>query len=73
MNNVQSVGASISQGASISARFKMLLRLHKLEARRGIKDIFDNPFANLMTVLVIAIALALPAGLQILLDNPWDI
>ena len=78
MSAVQPVGASITQGASISARFKMLLRLHKLEARRGIKDIFDNLFANFMTVLVIAIALALPAGLQILLDNgkslsqSWD-
>ncbi len=78
MSNEQPVGASIAQGASLSARFKMLFRLHKLEAKRGIKDILDNPFSNFMTVLVIAIALALPAGLQILLDNgksisqSWD-
>jgi cell division transport system permease protein len=71
-------GASISQGASISARLKMLFRLHKIEGKRGLKDILDNPFSNFMTVLVIAIALALPAGLQILLDNSknlsqsWD-
>ena len=68
----------MTQGASFSARLKMLVRLHKLEANRGLKDIFDNPFSNFMTVLVIAIALALPAGLQILLDNgknlsqSWD-
>jgi len=78
MSNEHLVGASIAQGASFSARFKMLFRLHKLESKRGIKEIFDNPFANFMTVLVIAIALALPAGLQILLDNgknlsqSWD-
>lgn len=78
MSNEQPLGASMAQGASLSARFKMLFRLHKLEARRGIKDILDNPFSNFMTVLVIAIALALPAGLQILLDNgknlsqSWD-
>ncbi len=78
MSNDHPVGASITQGASFIARFKMLLRLHKLEARRGIKEIFDKPFSNFMTVLVIAIALALPAGLQIMLDNgkslsqSWD-
>jgi cell division transport system permease protein len=72
------VGASLSQGATIGARFKMLVRLHKIEARRGIRDIFANPISNFMTVLVIAIALALPAGLQILLDTgktlskSWD-
>ncbi len=78
MSNDHPTGASLAQGASFSARFKMLLRLHKLEARRGIKELFDNPFSNFMTVLVIAIALALPAGLQIMLDNgknlsqSWD-
>lgn len=78
MSNEQFGGASKAQGASFSARFKMLIRLHKLEAKRGIKEIFDNPFSNFMTVLVIAIALALPAGLQIMLDNgkslsqSWD-
>lgn len=71
-------GASLSQGATLGARFKMLSRLHKIEARRGIADIFSNPISNFMTILVIAIALALPAGLQILLDNgkalsqSWD-
>lgn len=78
MSNDQLTGASVSQGATFSARFKMLGRLHKIEAKRGIRDIFANPLSNLMTVLVIAIALALPAGLQILLENgkslsqSWD-
>ncbi len=64
-----SQGANYTQSTRISNRFKMLIRLHKLEARRGLKDIISNPFTNFMTVLVIAIALALPAGLQILLEN----
>lgn len=78
MSNNFPAGASLAKGASFSARLKMLFRLHKLEARRGIQEIFENPFSNFMTVLVIAIALALPAGLQILLDNgkslsqSWD-
>ena len=72
------IGASVAQGASIGARFKMWLRLHKIEANRGIKEILSNPFSNTMTAMVIAIALALPAGLQIMLDNgkqlsqSWD-
>ena len=78
MSSDQLSGASLSQGATLGARFKMLSRLHKIEARRGIADIFSNPISNFMTILVIAIALALPAGLQILLDNgkalsqSWD-
>lgn len=69
MSNDQLSGASLSQGATLNARLKMLTRLHKIEAKRGIADIFSNPISNFMTILVIAIALALPAGLQILLDN----
>jgi cell division transport system permease protein len=71
-------GANKSQGVTLSSRFNMLIRLHKIEAKRSIIEILSNPIANLMTVLVIAIALALPAGLQILLDNgktlsnSWD-
>jgi cell division transport system permease protein len=78
MNFDSPAGASLTEGASISARFKMLLRLHKIEAKRGLNDLLVNPFSNFMTVLVIAIALALPAGLQILLENgkalsqSWD-
>jgi len=78
MSKEVSSGASIGQGSNLRSRFKMLLRLHKLEARRGLVEIFENPFSNFMTVLVIAIALALPAGLQILLENgkalsqSWD-
>ncbi len=69
MSNEQFSGASISQGATVSTKIKMLGRLHRLEAKRGIQEILNNPLSNFMTVLVIAIALALPAGLQILLDN----
>lgn len=78
MSKEQVFGARKSQGITLGSRFNMLIRLHKLEAKRSISDIFSNPISNLMTVLVIAIALALPAGLQILLENgktlsnSWD-
>lgn len=69
MSKEQLFGARKSQGATFGARLKMWLRLHKIEARRGLLDILSNPVANFMTVLVIAIALALPSGLQIMLEN----
>ncbi len=68
MSSEQLSGASLSQ-TTISARLKMLSRLHKIEAKRGLMEIIVNPFSNFMTILVIAIALALPSGLQILLEN----
>ncbi len=78
MSKEQARGAQISQSVTLGSRFNMLIRLHKIEAKRSIVDIFSSPISNFMTVLVIAIALALPAGLQILLDNgktlsnSWD-
>ncbi|MET1256110.1 permease-like cell division protein FtsX [Aliikangiella maris] len=78
MSSEQLTGASLSRGATLSTKLKMLTRLHKVEAIRGVQDIFKTPISSLMTILVIAIALALPAGLQILLDNgktlskSWD-
>lgn len=78
MSKEFSKGASISQSASLIDRIRMLMRLHNFEARRGIREILENPFSNFMTVLVISIALALPAGLKILLENgkslsqSWD-
>ncbi|MDH5432931.1 MAG: permease-like cell division protein FtsX [Gammaproteobacteria bacterium] len=62
-------GARFSQGATFSAKLSMWFRLHRIESKRGIKDIFSNPVSNFMTVLVIAIALALPTGLHIFLQN----
>ncbi|MGX5175505.1 permease-like cell division protein FtsX [Aliikangiella sp. IMCC44653] len=78
MSHESMSGASISQGATLGTKLKMLSRLHKIEAKRGLFDILSSPVSNFMTILVIAIALALPAGLQILLDNgknlsqSWD-
>lgn len=69
MNNESLSGASLSQGATVAARLAMLIHLHEVEAKRGIAEIIRNPLSNFMTILVIAIALALPASLQILLDN----
>lgn len=66
-------GASFSRGATITNRFNMLVRLHKAEARRAIVDIFSNPFSNLMTILVIAIALAFPAALLVVLDDSQSV
>ena len=42
---------------------------HRLSLLSSLQDLFKKPFANLMTLMVIGIAVALPAGLYILLQN----
>jgi cell division transport system permease protein len=54
------------------------LRHHRLSAADSLHRVLDNPLSSAMTWLVIGIALALPAGLNVALDNvshlstSWD-
>jgi cell division transport system permease protein len=50
-------------------RFAHYLGLHASNLRSAAARISGQPLGSAMTVLVIAIALALPAGLRVLLDN----
>ncbi|MDX1733173.1 MAG: permease-like cell division protein FtsX [Halioglobus sp.] len=45
------------------------LQHHRLSAAQSLQKVLVDPLASLMTWLVIGIALALPAGLNMLLDN----
>jgi cell division transport system permease protein len=45
------------------------LALHRQNLRDALLRMAKQPFASLLTVLVIAIALALPAGLRVLVNN----
>lgn len=45
------------------------LGLHRHNLREALVRLARQPFASLLTVLVIAIALALPAGLRVLVNN----
>ncbi len=71
-------GAQISAGSTLISRLKMGIRQHGKECQSGIKEIFRTPFSSLMTIAVLAIALALPAGFHVFLKNAqtvsrgWD-
>lgn len=67
-------GARRKEGASQSRtalgdRYTAWLRHHRLSAADSLFRVLDKPGASLLTWLVIGIALALPVGLSIALDN----
>jgi cell division transport system permease protein len=51
------------------AALRHYLALHRQNLRDALRRLASQPFASLLTVLVIAIALALPAGLRVLVNN----
>ncbi len=71
-------GAQISRGSTTGSRLRMGMRQHGVECRKGINEIFKTPLSSFMTVAVLAIALALPAGFHVFLKNAqkvssgWD-
>lgn len=73
----KSKGAQISQ-ASFSARFHGWRIHHKQMFFDSLARLLQTPIASLVTLLVIAIAIALPAGLYLFLSNAqlisskWD-
>ena len=70
-------GAS-SQKVRLSSRISMFFYLHKLEIKNSIDGLLKTPVSTIMTLMVLGIALALPAGLQVILKNSealsqgWD-
>lgn len=70
-------GASVAR-TQLSHRFESYKNHHKEVARSSLKRLLGTPLPTLMTVLVIAIALALPVGLYVMLKNAqalsrdWD-
>ena len=59
-------------------RYNGWLQHHRLSAADSMSRVIDNPGTSLLTWLVIGIALALPTGLDVALDNvsqlsvSWD-
>ncbi len=51
------------------ASLRHYLALHRQNLLDAMRRLTSQPFASLLTVLVIAIALALPAGLRVLVNN----
>jgi len=55
--------------AGVLNRFSAWIQHHRLSAADSLVRVLDNPGSSLMTWLVIGIALALPVGLNVALDN----
>ncbi len=58
-----------SSGPSFKHKFITWFRHHQNELQRSLKELLATPGASLMSMTVLAIALALPAGLQVALKN----
>ncbi len=61
-------GASFSR-AALMDRYHAWLRHHRLSAAESLFRVLDKPLSSLLTWMVIGIALALPVGLNVALDN----
>lgn len=61
-------GASLTR-ALVRDRYNAWLRHHRLSAADSLHRVVQNPMSSLLTWLVIGIALALPVGLNVALDN----
>ena len=61
-------GASHSR-TGLADRYRSWLQHHRLSAADSLFRVLDKPLSSLMTWLVIGIALALPVGLSVALDN----
>lgn len=76
-NKARREGASTSR-TRLRHRFAGWLNHHRLSAADSLARVLDNPLSSLLTWLVIGIALALPAALDVALDNArqlsdkWD-
>ena len=70
-------GASQSR-TGLRDRYRGWLEHHRLSAADSMRRVLENPVSSVMTWLVIGIALALPTGLDVALDNvsqlssSWD-
>ena len=83
MNARRAAAARRREGASQSRarlrdHYNSWLRHHRLSAADSLFRVLDNPLSSVLTWLVIGIALALPVGLNVALDNvnrlstSWD-
>ena len=72
MSKPRSEGA-VQSRARFSDRYNAWLRHHRLSAADSLHRVLENLASSLMTWLVIGIALALPVGLDVALDNATEL
>ena len=69
---------AVQSRTSFSDRYHAWLRHHRLSAADSLQRLLDKPWSSLLTWLVIAIAMALPVGMNVALENvrsastDWD-
>lgn len=63
------VGGASQSRARLSDQLRAWLQHHRLSAGDSLRRLMRNPLASVLTWLVIGIALALPVGLSVALDN----
>ncbi|WP_281645859.1 permease-like cell division protein FtsX [Parendozoicomonas sp. Alg238-R29] len=59
--------------SSALGHWKILIALHRKVARDALSRILETPLASLVTVLVLGVAMSLPAALSMTLDNLRDV
>ena len=62
-------GGATQSRARVSDQYNAWLRHHRLSAADSLQRVLDRLLSSVMTWLVIGIALALPVGLNVALDN----
>jgi cell division transport system permease protein len=67
------VEGAVQSKARFGDRYNAWLRHHRLSAADSLHRVLDNLASSLMTWLVIGIALALPVGLDVALDNASEL
>ncbi len=72
MSRARAEGASQSR-ARLGDQYSAWLRHHRLSAADSLRRVLENMLASVMTWLVIGIALALPVGLDVALQNAGEL
>ncbi len=72
MSRSRGEGASLSR-TRLADQYQGWLHHHRLSAADSLHRLLDRPFASLMTWLVIGVALTLPVGLNVALDNAAEL
>ena len=67
------IEGAVQSKTRLSDRYNAWLRHHRLSAADSLHRVLDNLVASLMTWLVIGIAMALPVGLDVALDNATEL
>ncbi len=62
-------GAQTTTGPGLKSKFSTWIRHHRLEMKRSFQELLATPTATLMTITVLAVALALPVAFHAVLKN----